>query len=124
MMELPRVKIINEGEGCLGTKCYIENHEIKSVKSFDFHQDTKTVSCFTFETNGFPDIDTSGSIRFCLVPETVEESVKVIQNELKKHGELYNGFLASIRIAIRDSENEIYDNELSEKILKRIIGEE
>lgn len=48
----------------------------------------------------------------------------ILQNELLKHGDLYKGFLASIKSAIYETENQIVDVELSKNILKRIIGEE
>lgn len=59
----------------------------------------------------------------------------ILQNELLKHGDLYNGFLASIQSAIKTldyekrasggldiSEDEY--TEISESILKFVIGEE
>lgn len=57
--------------------------------------------------------------------EYVTSSVNAVREELIKHDDLYNGFLASIISAL----NEIPDGEcstidLAEHILKRIIGEE
>ncbi len=51
-------------------------------------------------------------------------AIIILHSELIKHGDLYGGFLASIRSAIREMDDEIYDDELAEKILRRIIGEE
>lgn len=58
-----------------------------------------------------------------------------MRDELLKHGDVYDGFLASIRSALKDLDREkreigglemSYSDylEIAEKILKRIIGEE
>lgn len=82
------------------------------------------IPIFDFEMEGIPEIDMFGDIRFSFTPETVEEAVKVLRNELMKHGDFYNGFKASIITAIRESDNGIYESEMAENILERIIGEE
>lgn len=50
----------------------------------------------------------------------VKESLKIVRDELLKHGYLYDSFLASIMSA----ENNTIRKETAEKILKRIVGEE
>lgn len=60
----------------------------------------------------------------------INESSRILVNELEKHGVLYDAFIASIKSAIKDSEdinivkNEDNLNKLSCHILKRLIGEE
>ena len=56
--------------------------------------------------------------------EYVDASIIILKDELLKHTELYNGFLASIGSAIRDSEINAETEIPSERILRRIIGEE
>ena len=56
--------------------------------------------------------------------EYVDASIIILKDELLKHTELYNGFLASIGSAIRDSEINAETEILSERILRRVIGEE
>ena len=54
----------------------------------------------------------------------VREACKILLEELLKHEELYDGFKASIVSAINDAPNYTPTEEISERILKRIIGEE
>lgn len=51
-------------------------------------------------------------------------SCQIIKDELLKHGEFYEAFLASVQSAIRDAPKECWSNELAGKIVKRISGEE
>lgn len=138
MSDLPRVKVVNPGEGYLGTKCYINDREIHRVRAVDFRVAVDEVPTFTFETMGAPDIDMPGDICFSFTPQTVTEAVVVLRNELLKHGDLYDGFLASMRSAIQDAEKwhkndwleTSYDQKkenlerLAECMLKRLIGQE
>lgn len=55
----------------------------------------------------------------------LEQAIKMVRNELLKHGDLYKGFLASIESPFREAGVRNLDISLvSERILKRIIGEE
>lgn len=124
MGKIPRVKVVNEQESWLRAQYYINDHKIDKVKSVDFHVVVDEIPTFDFEMMGIPEIDMTGDVRFSFTPQTVQDAVTVLQNELMNRGDVYNGFLASIRSAIRDCENEIYEDELAKHILKRIIGEE
>ena len=94
--QIPRVKVINPTEGWLGTEYYIDGKKIKNVRSVDFRVAVDEIPHFTFETIGLPDIDMSGDIRFKFTPETVQQAVIVLRNELLTKGTLYNGFLESM----------------------------
>lgn len=52
----------------------------------------------------------------------IKQSIIVLQHELQKHTDLYDAFRASIQSAIKDAPKEIYERDLAELILKRIIG--
>ncbi len=61
-------------------------------------------------------------------PENVTEAVKILRNELLKHGDLYDGFTASIASALKDHwccglpfEPE---EDVAKKILDYVIGEQ
>ncbi len=123
-IKFSRVKVVNEKESWLGTKCYIDGQEIDRVRAVDFRVAVDEIPTFDFEMFGAPEIDMVGDIRFSFTPKTVEEAVKVLRNELKKNEDFYNGFRASIVSAIKDSESGIYASQMAENILKRIIGEE
>lgn len=55
----------------------------------------------------------------------IKEAVVLLRAELRKHEEIYDGFLASIKSALEEIPNgECGTDELAEHILGRIIGEE
>lgn len=124
MSKLPRVKVVNPGDDWIGTECYINNKKIERVKAVDFRAAVDDVPTFIFETMGLPDIDMSGDVRFSFTPQTVAEAVQVLRNELLKHGELYDGFLASIKSVLDEEWTCDSGCDLEEAVLKRLIGEE
>lgn len=74
------------------------------------------------------DFNASKSKRFSYAPQSVEDAVKILRHELLTHGEVYNGFKASLKSAI-----EKYctcgipfepEEETAGKILDFIIGKE
>lgn len=137
MNELPRVKVVNPNDSWFGTECYIGGKKIDMVKRIDFSVGVDELPTFTFETIGIPDIDMPGRVILDCEPINVTEAVKILRNELLKHEDLYNAFLASMKSAIddkfwdsRDRSGYSYDIgeedffEAAELMLKRIIGEE
>lgn len=60
----------------------------------------------------------------CNSPCKLSEACKILLEELKKHGELYDGFKASIISAINDAPNYMPTEKVAERILNRMIGEE
>lgn len=126
--ELPRVRVVNQNDSWLGTEYYIDGKKIEKVKRIDFSVGVEEIPIFTFETMGIPDIDMPGRVTLDCRPENVTESVKILQNELLKHEDLYNGFSASIASALKDHwccglpfEPE---EDVAKKILDYVIGEE
>lgn len=137
MSELQRVRVVNPDNTWMGTHCYINDEELERVKSVDFHVEVNKPPLFRFEIissddiiiNGATDIDMPAEIKFGFTPETISESVAVIRNELLKHGEFYDGFLASIESSLREQDVQGLpfgdtQSEIAEKILKRIVGED
>lgn len=100
-MGCSRVKVVNPNEDWMGTECYIDGKKIH-VKSVDFRVAVNEFPQFTFETMGLPDIDMSGDIRFRFTPETVQQAVMVLRNELLTKGTLYNCFLERMLSALDD----------------------
>jgi len=101
-MGKPRVKVVNPTEDWLGTEYYIGEKKIERVKSVDFRVAVDEIPQFTFKTMGLPDIDMGGDIRFRFTPETVQQAVMVLRNELLTKGTLYNCFLESMLSALDD----------------------
>lgn len=128
MSELPRVRVVNPGDSWLGTEYYIDGKKIDKVKRIDFSVGVDEVPEFVFETNGIPDIDMPGRVIFDCKPKNVIEALKILQNELLKHEDLYKGFNASITSALKEHwccglpfEPE---EDVAKKILNYVIGGE
>lgn len=134
-MGCSRVKVVNPNEDWMGTECYIDGKKIKRVKSVNFRVAVDEIPQFTFETMGIPDIDMSGDIRFRFTPETVQQAVAVLQNELIANRDLRSTFLKSMLSALDDNfwnsrettgdQLDIgYDDfkEAAELMLNRLIG--
>lgn len=128
MNELPRVKLVNPGDSWFGTECYINEKKIGRIKRVNFSVGVDEVPTFEFETIGFPDIDMSGRIILDCTPVNVIEAVKILRDELLKHGDLYDGFSDSISSALKEHwccglpfEPE---EDVAKKILDYVIGNE
>ena len=134
-MAIPRVKVVNPNESWLGTEYFIDGNKVSNVKSVDFRVAVDEIPHFTFETLGFPEIDMAGDIQFGFTPETVQQAMAILRNELSKRGDLYDSFLVSMKSAIddyfwntRDTCGNDLDigkddfNEVAELMLNRIIG--
>lgn len=134
-MGIPRVKVVNPTEDWLGTEYYIDGKKIERVKSVDFRVAVDEIPQFTFETMGLPDIDMSGDIRFRFTPETVQQAVVVLRNELISNRDLRDAFLKSMLSALDDdfwNSRETAGNQLdigeddfkeaAELMLNRLVG--
>lgn len=54
----------------------------------------------------------------------LQTACQIIKDELLKHEDFYNSFVASVQSAIREVPEECWSNELADRVVKRIIGEE
>lgn len=56
----------------------------------------------------------------------LQKACQTVAEELKKHGDFYKAFICSVQSALREvpSDAGIWTNELAEKIVRRIAGEE
>ena len=125
----PKVKIINPvGSGWRGTQCFVDGVEINCVRSADFHVAVDELPTSVFELMALPDIEMESEVKFSYTPQSVEDAVRILRHELLTHGEVYNGFKASLKTAI-----EKYcicglpfepEEETAGKILDFMIGEE
>ena len=128
MSELPRVRVVNQNDSWFGTEYNLDGKKVDKVKRIDFSVGVDELPTFTFETIGIPDIDMPGRVILDCKPENVIEAVKILWNELLKHEDLYDGFVASISSALKvhgycglpfEPEEVV-----SQKILDYVIGEE
>lgn len=125
----PKVKIINpKGSGWRGTQYFVDGIEINRVISADFHVAVDELPTSVFELMALPDIEMESEVKFSYTPQSIEDAVRILRHELLTHGEIYNGFKASLKTAI-----EKYctcglpfepEDETAGKILDFMIGEE
>ena len=126
---VPKVKIINPvGSGWRGTQYFVDGTEINRVISADFHVAVNELPTSVFELMALPDIEMESEVKFSYTTQSVEDAVRIMRHELLTHGEVYNGFKASLKTAI-----EKYctcglpfepEEESAGKILDFMIGEE
>lgn len=77
-------------------------------------------------TGAVPEYTGQADVNF--TSESVTQAGYILRNELLKHNDLYDGFLASIESSVREQKlcglPFQPEHEIAEKILKRIIGED
>lgn len=54
----------------------------------------------------------------------LQTACQIIRDELLKHEDFYNSFVASVQSAIREVPEECWSIELADRVVKRISGEE
>lgn len=108
------------------TRCFVNNVEIPMVISADFHASVDEVPEFKFKVVGRPDIETFGMVTFDFSSENLSDSCLIVSEELQKHEDFYKAFVVSVQTALKEipANVEIWTNELAEKIVRRIAGEE
>lgn len=125
---MKRVEIKNRNETSLGAKCIIDGKSIPNVKSVDFHVGVGEFPEFIFKTNGIPDIDVMGRVTINPSPINLQESCRIIVHELQKHGEFYDAYKDSVLSVFKENRiifaPEGLVEEIADKIVKRISGEE
>lgn len=131
---LANVKIEQDKENSMCHRVYINRNEVQCICHMDFSIDACEAPLVCIEAYGIPDFEGMADVSIKCMP-TIEDACKILRNELLKHGDLYNGFVASVLGVIKpkaryigDGETEILvefgENYLAEEIVKRIIGEE
>lgn len=128
---LANVKIEQDKEYPYKHKVFVDGKQIEKITHLDFQVNPLEGPQVTLNLETMSGIDFEGQaeINFLETPFTVENACKILRDELLKHGDLYNGFLASIQSALRDYGYmtaciENADEEIAYEILRRIIGEE
>ncbi|MFQ9515309.1 MAG: hypothetical protein ACLRZ9_05725 [Eubacterium sp.] len=119
-----KVKIVNDQPCALGTKIYINDEKISGIAKASFKVGIDELPTFTFETVSIPDIETLGNVKFKFVPETIQDSTKVLLHSLNADKELYNAFLASITSALKELPRESDLEDVAKAVADRIIGKD
>lgn len=122
---MTRVKIINKNPGG-AIHTFVDGEELNGIRAINFDVEAKDRNPkFEIEIQGIPDIDLDGRIDFPFSPRTVEEAAKVLRHTLITNNDLYNGLVASIESAIRESTvvwEEWEYTETARRIADRIVG--
>ena len=133
---LANVKIEQDKENKNIHRVFIDGKQIDKITHLDFQVNPLEIPSATLNIERMSGVDFEGQaeVNFLKDPLTVQNACKILQKELLKHEDLYNGFVSSILSVLKensryigDGETEIVaefgENQLAEEILKRIIGE-
>ena len=108
-------------------KVIVNGREIQRVNHIDFNFDVSEVPQVNVGIVGGFDFEGMADIHFDYSPYTVKESCKILRDELLKHGDLYNAFVASINSVLMDGIQCEPPNLMEQKakqIMDRLIGDE
>lgn len=126
---LANVKIEQNKEYPYTHKVFIDGNQIEKITHLDFQVNPLEIPQVTLNLEVTTGVDFEGQaeVNFLKTPFSVENACKILRDELLKHGDLYNGFLASIESSLKEQKVTALpfqsESEIAEKILKRIIGE-
>lgn len=123
---LANVKIEQDKENKCVHKIFVDGKQIKRITRLDFEINPCEVPVLTIETMGGVDFEGEAEVNFLNDLFTVPNACKILREELMKHEDLYDGFISCIRSALDEVPiGKWYSTKvISERILKRIIGEE
>lgn len=126
---MPVVRITNpEPNNWVGTKYLIDGKEIHGVRAVDFRVAVDEIPVFNFEMMSVPDIEMECLAQISVEPKTIKDAILILRHELLQHGEIYNGFKASLKSAL-EAHNYCGlpfepEEEIAGKMLDFMIGEE
>ena len=121
---LANVKIEQDKENPGIYRFYQDGNEIKRVVEANLDISVDSLQEVNITICGGCDFDGMADIHFDYSPCTVKEACKILREELLKHGDLYDGFAASILSALKETGFAEDIRDVAERTLKRIIGEE
>lgn len=121
---LANVKIEQGKEKPWIHRVYQDGNEIKRIVEANLNIRTDSFPEVNITIEGGCDFAGMADIHFDYSPYTVKEACKILQDELLKHGGLYNGFVASIYSALKEIPDETRIEDMPQLIMNRIIGED
>lgn len=120
---LANVKIEQDKENKHIHRVFVDGKKVDRVRTIDFCVGVDSAPEVNVEIVGGIDFEGQAEVNFLNDPFTVKKACKILLEELQKHGELYDGFKASIISAINDVPNYTPTEKVAERILNRMIGE-
>lgn len=135
MKILANVKIEQDKEKDHIHRVFVNGKQIEKITHIDFEINPCEVPIVNIETMSGVDFEGQAEVNFLNNPFTVQAACKILREELLEHGDLYDGFKASIISVLKENSRYIGDgemeiiaeygeNQFAEEILKRIIGED
>ena len=121
---LANVKIEQDKEKPWIHRVYQDGNEIKRIVEANLNIRADSFPEVNITIDGGCDFEGVADIHFDYSPLTVKEACKILREELLKHGDLYDGFVASIYSALKDIPGETRIEEMPQLIMSRIIGED
>lgn len=109
------------------TRLIVNDKEIQNLISAKFEISVDSVPTLFCEIAGMSDIEAFGCAIIDPSPTNLQESCRIISEELKKHGDFYDAFVASINSVLSQGiqcEPPDLMKSKAEQIVNRIIGEE
>lgn len=127
---LSNVKIEQDKENKHIHRVFVDGKQIEKITHLGFEVNPQEFPSVTLNIEKLSGVDFEGQaeVNFLNNPFTVQNACEIIQDELLKHGDLYNGFLSSIESSLKEQKVTGLPfqpgSDIADKILKRIIGEE
>ena len=127
---LANVKIEQDKENKHVHRVFIDGNQIEKITYLDFQVNPLEIPQVALNLEVMTGVDFEGQaeVNFLKAPFSVENACKILRDELLKHGGLYNEFLSNIESVLKEEKVMVImsqtRNEIAEKILNRIIGEE
>ena len=121
---LANVKIEQDKENEHIHRVFVDGKQIEKITHIDFEINPLEVPEVNIKTMSGIDFEGQAEVNFLKDPFTVQNACKILRDELLKHGDLYNGFVASIYSALKDIPDETRIEDMPQLIMDRIIGED
>lgn len=123
---LANVKIEQDKENKHIHRVFVDGKQIEKITHLDFRIDPLDIPHVELNLEIMSGIDFEGQaeVNFLKTPFTIENACEVLRKELLKHDDLYQAFIASIYSVLKNIPTNASNFEVSEIIMKRILGEE
>lgn len=123
---LANVKIEQDKENKHIHRVFVDGKQIDRITHLDFQVNPLEFPSVTLNIEQMSGVDFEGQaeVNFLNNPLTVQDACKILREELLKHDDFYDGFVASILSALKETGFAEDIRDVADRTLKRIIGEE
>ena len=123
---LANVKIEQDKENKHIHRVFIDGKQIDKITHLNFQVNPLEFPTVTLNIERMSGVDFEGQaeVNFLETPFTVENFCNILRDELLKHGDLYDGFKASVISTLIEIGFCEDVRDVADRVLKRIIGEE